>query len=163
MDLEYTNKEKSFREDIRTFIRQNLSKDVAAKVLAHKRLTREDIIGWHRTLHTRGWSGPTWPKEFGGPGWTAVEQHIFDEECAAAGTPPVIAFGVRMVAPVIMKYGSAAQQQYFLPRILSGEHWWCQGYSEPGAGSDLASLKTTAVRRGDVYVVNGQKIGRAHV
>ena len=134
-----------------------LANDVAAKVLGHKRLSREDIIGWHRILHTRGWSAPTWPKEFGGPGWTAVEQHIFDEECTAAGAPPVIAFGVRMVAPVIMKYGSAAQQQFFLPRILSGEHWWCQGYTEPGAGSDLASLKTTAVRRGDTYVVNGQK------
>ena len=126
-------------------------------MLEHKRLSREDIIGWHRILHTRGWSAPTWPKEFGGPGWTAVEQHIFDEECTAAGAPPVIAFGVRMVAPVIMKYGSAAQQQFYLPRILSGEHWWCQGYTEPGAGSDLASLKTTAVRRGDTYVVNGQK------
>jgi alkylation response protein AidB-like acyl-CoA dehydrogenase len=157
MDLEYSAAEKLFRDDIRAFIGQNLSKDVAAKVLGHKRLSREDIIGWHRILHTRGWSAPTWPREFGGPGWTAVQQHIFDEECTAAGAPPVIAFGVRMVAPVIMKYGSAAQQQFFLPRILSGEHWWCQGYSEPGAGSDLASLKTTAVRRGDSYTVNGQK------
>ena len=157
MDLEYSAAEQLFREDIRAFIGQNLSKDVAAKVLGHKRLSREDIIGWHRVLHTRGWSGPTWPKEFGGPGWTAVQQHIFDEECTAAGAPPVIAFGVRMVAPVIMKFGSAAQQQFYLPRILSGEHWWCQGYTEPGAGSDLASLKTTAVRRGDTYVVNGQK------
>ena len=150
MDFEYSAAEKSFRDDVRSFIRQNLPKDVAAKVLEHKRLSREDIIGWHRTLHMRGWSAPTWPKEFGGPGWTAVEQHIFDEESTAAGAPPVIAFGVRMVAPVIMKYGSVAQQRHFLPRILSGEHWWCQGYSEPGAGSDLASLKTTAVRRGDV-------------
>jgi alkylation response protein AidB-like acyl-CoA dehydrogenase len=157
MDLEYSATEKLFRDDIRAFIGQNLSRDVAAKVLGHKRLSREDIIGWHRVLHTRGWSAPTWPREFGGPGWTAVQQHIFDEECTAAGAPPVIAFGVRMVAPVIMKYGSAAQQQFFLPRILSGEHWWCQGYTEPGAGSDLASLKTTAVRRGDTYVVNGQK------
>ena len=152
MDLEYSAAEKLFRDDIRAFIGQNLSKDVAAKVLGHKRLSREDIIGWHRVLHTRGWSAPTWPREFGGPGWTAVQQHIFDEECTAVGAPPVIAFGVRMVAPVIMKYGSASQQQFFLPRILSGEHWWCQGYSEPGSGSDLASLKTRAERRGDVYV-----------
>jgi alkylation response protein AidB-like acyl-CoA dehydrogenase len=157
MNLEYSAAEQSFRDEIRAFIRQNLSESVAAKVLEHKRLSREDIIGWHRTLHTRGWSGPTWPREFGGPGWTAVEQHIFDEECTAAGAPPVIAFGVRMVAPVLMKYGSVAQQQFYLPRILSGEHWWCQGYTEPGAGSDLASLKTSAVRRGDTYVVNGQK------
>ena len=125
-------------------------------MLGHKRLSREDIIGWHRILHTAA-GRPDWPKEFGGPGWTAVQQHIFDEECTAAGAPPVIAFGVRMVAPVIMEFGSAAQQQFYLPRILSGEHWWCQGYTEPGAGSDLASLKTTAVRRGDTYVVNGQK------
>jgi len=157
MDLEYSAAEESFRAEVRQFIHENLPRAVSAKVLGHKRLTREDIIGWHRILHTRGWSAPTWPREFGGPGWTAVEQHIFDEESTAAGAPPVIAFGVRMVAPVIMKYGSAAQQQYFLPRILSGEHWWCQGYSEPGAGSDLASLKTTAVRRGDSYIVNGQK------
>jgi alkylation response protein AidB-like acyl-CoA dehydrogenase len=157
MDLEYTAAERTFRDDVRNFIRAQLPADVAAKVLGHKRLTRDDILGWHRILHARGWSAPTWPKEFGGPGWTAVEQHIFDEENTAAGAPPVIAFGVRMVAPVLMAYGNAAQQQYFLPRILSGEHWWCQGYSEPGAGSDLASLKTTAARRGDQYIVNGQK------
>jgi alkylation response protein AidB-like acyl-CoA dehydrogenase len=147
----------SFRAEIRAFLSGNLPAALAAKVLGHKRLTREDIIGWQRILHTRGWSAPTWPKEFGGPGWTAIEQHIFDEECTAAGAPPILPFGVRMVAPVLMAYGSPAQQQFFLPKILSGEHWWCQGYSEPGAGSDLASLKTSAVRRGDHYVVNGQK------
>jgi alkylation response protein AidB-like acyl-CoA dehydrogenase len=157
MDLEYTAAERAFRDDVRDFIRAQLPAPLAAKVLGHKRLTREDFLSWHRILHTRGWSAPTWPKEFGGPGWNAVEQHIFDEECTAAGAPPIIAFSVRMVAPVLMKYGSPAQQQFFLPRILSGEHWWCQGYSEPGSGSDLASLKTTATRRGDVYVVNGQK------
>jgi alkylation response protein AidB-like acyl-CoA dehydrogenase len=157
MDLEYTAAEQAFRDDVRKFIEERLPAPLAAKVLGHKRLTREDFLSWHRILHTRGWSAPTWPKEFGGPGWNAVEQHIFDEECTAAGAPPIIAFSVRMVAPVLMKYGSPAQQQFFLPRILSGEHWWCQGYSEPGSGSDLASLKTTATRRGDVYVVNGQK------
>jgi alkylation response protein AidB-like acyl-CoA dehydrogenase len=157
MDLEYTADENSFRDEVRRFIRANLPAGLSAKVLGHKRLTRDDIMSWHRTLHTVGWSAPTWPKQFGGPGWTSVQQHIFDEECTAAGTPPVIAFGVRMVAPVIMAYGNPAQQQYYLPRILSGEHWWCQGYSEPGSGSDLASLKTSAVRKGDKYVVNGQK------
>jgi alkylation response protein AidB-like acyl-CoA dehydrogenase len=157
MDLEYSAAERAFRDDVRAFIRAQLPASLAAKVSGHKRLAREDWLTWHRILHTRGWSAPTWPKEFGGPGWSAVEQHIFDEECTAAGAPPLIAFSVRMVAPVLMKYGSPAQQQYFLPRILSGEHWWCQGYSEPGSGSDLASLKTTAVRRGDKYVVNGQK------
>ena len=157
MHLEYSAAEQSFRERVRKFIRENLRADVSAKVLGHKRLTRDDIMGWHKTLHTVGWSAPTWPKQFGGPGWSAVEQHIFDEECTAAGTPPVISFGVRMVAPVLMAYGNPAQQQFFLSGILSGEHWWCQGYSEPGSGSDLASLKTSAVRRGDKYIVNGQK------
>jgi alkylation response protein AidB-like acyl-CoA dehydrogenase len=157
MDLEYSGAEKAFRDDIRAFLRSHLPPELAAKVLGHKRLTREDFLGWHRILHSRGWSAPTWPQKFGGPGWTAVEQHIFDEECSAAGAPPIIAFSVRMVAPVLMAYGNAAQQAFFLPRILSGEDWWCQGYSEPGSGSDLASLKTQAVRKGDVYVVNGQK------
>ncbi len=157
MDLEYSDAETAFRDDIRAFLRSHLPPELAAKVLGHKRLTREDFLGWHRILHARGWSAPTWPQKFGGPGWTAVEQHIFDEECSAAGAPPLIAFSVRMVAPVLMAYGNAAQQGFFLPRILSGEDWWCQGYSEPGSGSDLASLKTQAVRKGDVYVVNGQK------
>ena len=104
------------------------------KVLNFKRLTREDLLSWHRTLHARGWSGPSWPAAYRRPGWSAIEQHIFDEECSAAGAPPLVAFSVRMVAPVLMAYGSPAQQQYFLPRILSGEHWWCQGYTEPDAG-----------------------------
>jgi alkylation response protein AidB-like acyl-CoA dehydrogenase len=157
MDLEYSGAERAFRDDIRAFLRSHLPPELAAKVLGHKRLTREDFLLWHRILHARGWSAPTWPQKFGGPGWTAVEQHIFDEECSAAGAPPLIAFSVRMVAPVLMAYGNAAQQGFFLPRILSGEDWWCQGYSEPGSGSDLASLKTQAVRKGDVYVVSGQK------
>jgi alkylation response protein AidB-like acyl-CoA dehydrogenase len=157
MDLEYSGAEKAFRDEIRAFLRSHLPPGLAAKVLGHKRLLREDFLLWHRILHSRGWSAPTWPQKFGGPGWTAVEQHIFDEECSAAGAPPIIAFSVRMVAPVLMAYGNAAQQGFFLPRILSGEDWWCQGYSEPGSGSDLASLKTQAVRKGDVYVVNGQK------
>jgi alkylation response protein AidB-like acyl-CoA dehydrogenase len=130
---------------------------LGAKVLGLKRLTREDVIGWQRTLHRTGWGGPSWPREFGGTGWSAIEQHIFDEECSLAGAPPIISFGSRMVGPVIMKFGNPAQQEYFLPRILNGEHWWCQGYSEPGAGSDLASLKTRAERRGNTYIVNGQK------
>ena len=157
MDLEYSAAEVDFRTEVRAFIRDHLPAALAAKVLEHKRLTREDFLSWHRTLHTRGWSAPTWPAQFGGPGWSAIQQHIFDEESCAAGAPPVIAFGVRMVAPVLMAYGNPAQQSFFLPRILSGEHWWCQGYTEPGSGSDLASLKTQAVRKGDVYVVNGQK------
>ena len=157
MDLEYSAADAAFRAEVREFIRSHLPAALAAKVLGHKRLTREDFLSWHRTLHSRGWSAPSWPAQFGGPGWSAIQQHIFDEECSAAGAPPIIAFGVRMVAPVLMAYGSTAQQSFFLPRILSGEHWWCQGYTEPGSGSDLASLKTQAVRQGDSYVVNGQK------
>jgi alkylation response protein AidB-like acyl-CoA dehydrogenase len=157
MNLEYSAAERQFRADVRAFLRQSLPAQLSAKVLGLKRLTREDLLSWHRILYARGWSAPSWPTEFGGPGWSAVEQHIFDEECSLAGAPPLMPFGVRMVAPVIMAFGNREQQEYFLPRVLSGEHWWCQGYTEPGAGSDLASLNTRAERRGDVYVVNGQK------
>jgi alkylation response protein AidB-like acyl-CoA dehydrogenase len=157
MNLEFSASEKQFREQVRAFLRARLPAGLSAKVLGLKRLTRDDIIGWHRTLYSVGWSGPSWPREFGGTGWSAIEQHIFDEECSIAGAPPIISFGSRMVAPVIMAFGNRAQQEYFLPRILNGEHWWCQGYSEPGAGSDLASLTTRAERRANTYVVNGQK------
>jgi alkylation response protein AidB-like acyl-CoA dehydrogenase len=157
VNLEFSPAEVQFRAMVREFLRDRLPADLREKVLNFKRLTRADWLRWHRILHEKGWSASSWPKEFGGPGWSIMEQHIFDEECSSAGAPPVIAFGVRMVAPVIMAFGSQEQKDFFLPRILSGEHWWCQGYSEPGSGSDLASLKTRAERRGDVYVVNGQK------
>ena len=157
MNLDYSSDELAFREAVREFLRRHLPAQLSAKVLGLKRLNRDDIIGWQRILHSVGWGGPSWPREFGGTGWSAVQQHIFDEECSIAGAPPILSFGVRMVAPVLMAFGTRAQQEYFLPRILAGEHWWCQGYSEPGAGSDLASLKTRAERRGDSYVVNGQK------
>jgi alkylation response protein AidB-like acyl-CoA dehydrogenase len=157
VNLEFSAEEQQFRESVRAFLRRHLPADLSAKVLGLKRLTREDIVGWQRTLNSVGWGGPSWPREFGGTGWSSIEQHIFDEECSVAGAPPIISFGVRMVAPVIMGFGNGSQQEYFLPRILSGEHWWCQGYSEPGAGSDLASLTTRAQRQGDVYIVNGQK------
>lgn len=126
-------------------------------MLNHKRLNRDDFAGWHRLLGTRGWSAPAWPAEYGGPGWNATQRHIWEEECARIGAPPVLPFGVSMVAPVLMKYGSEAQKRRYLPRILDGTDWWCQGYSEPGSGSDLASLRTRAERRGDHYLVNGQK------
>ena len=157
MDLEYSGEELAFRDEVRAILRKELPRDISEKVLGLKRLGREDWLRWHRILAARGWSAPSWPREFGGPGWSAIQQHLFDEECAHAGAPGLIPFGVRLVAPVLMAFGSRAQQDYFLPKILSGEHWWCQGYSEPGAGSDLASLKTSAQLRGDHYVVNGQK------
>ena len=161
MDFNYTGEELAFRDSARAFLDQNLPAELQQKVRKHLRLDKDDYVRWHRILACQGWVAPGWPVEFGGPGWNTVQRHIWDEECARAGTPPVLPFGVNMVAPVIMAFGSAAQKDYFLPRILSCEHWWCQGYSEPGAGSDLASLKTTAVRvmaaDGDHYIVNGQK------
>ena len=157
MDLNFSAEEERFRSEVRAFVAAQLPASIRAKVLGHKRLGREDFLAWVRILNTRGWVAPGWPRRFGGQEWDPVRELIFEEECALGGAPPVLSFGPRMVAPVIMRFGSPAQQQYFLPRILSGEHWWCQGYSEPGAGSDLASLKTRAERRGDHYVVNGQK------
>ncbi|MCH7551210.1 MAG: Gldg family protein [Proteobacteria bacterium] len=127
------------------------------KVAGDLALGRDDFDRWHKILHAKGWVAPGWPEEYGGTGWSPVERYIFDEECAVAGAPRVMPFGVGMVGPVIYTFGSAEQKADYLPRILSNEHWWCQGYSEPGAGSDLASLRTRAVRDGDHYVVNGQK------
>jgi alkylation response protein AidB-like acyl-CoA dehydrogenase len=142
---------------VRAFLEAELPADLQHKVLNHLRLSKDDYVRWHKILARQGWVAPGWPQEFGGPGWTPAQRHIFEEECARAGTPPIMPFGVNMVAPVIMAFGSQAQKDHYLPRILSCEDWWCQGYSEPGAGSDLASLKTTAVRDGDHYIVNGQK------
>jgi alkylation response protein AidB-like acyl-CoA dehydrogenase len=157
MDLTYTGDDLAFRDQVRAFLAAELPADLRHKVHNHLRLHKEDYVRWHRILARQGWVAPGWPREFGGPGWTPVQRHIFEEECARAGTPPILPFGVNMVAPVIMAFGSQAQKDYCLPRILSCEDWWCQGYSEPGAGSDLASLKTKAARDGDHYVVNGQK------
>ncbi|GAB3444324.1 acyl-CoA dehydrogenase family protein [Massilia solisilvae] len=157
MDLDYTEEDRAFRDQVRAFLAEHLPADLQHKVRSHLRLSRDDIVRWHKILYKQGWVAPGWPREYGGPGWTPVQRHIFEEECAAAGTPPVMPFGVNMVAPVIMAFGSQAQKDYYLPRILSCEDWWCQGYSEPGSGSDLASLKTSAVRDGDHYIVNGQK------
>jgi alkylation response protein AidB-like acyl-CoA dehydrogenase len=157
MDLQYTPDEQAFREEVRAFVRARLPRDISDKVLNHRRVLKDDYVRWQKILHEKGWIGASWPVEHGGTGWTAVQQHIFDEECAAAGAPRLIPFGLNMVAPVIMQFGSPWQKRHYLPRILSSEDWWCQGYSEPGSGSDLASLKMRAVRRGDHYVANGQK------
>ena len=157
MDLAFSAAEQAFREDVRRFVAERLPAHIRAKVMNGAPLLREDHVLWQRTLHERGWGGPGWPREFGGPGWSPTEQYIFEEECAAGGAPRLIPFGIKMVAPGIMRYGNAWQQQRFLPGIASAEEWWCQGYSEPGAGSDLASLATRAERIGDHYVVNGQK------
>jgi alkylation response protein AidB-like acyl-CoA dehydrogenase len=161
MDLHFSPDEQAFREEVRAFVRDQLPDAIRRKVQRSERLTRDENIAWQRILHAHGWSTPGWSKEFGGPGWSATRQYIFDEETAAAGAPRLIPFGIKMVAPVIMAFGSPEQQQRFLPKIRAAEEWWCQGYSEPGAGSDLASLKTRAVHgtdaEGEHYVVNGQK------
>jgi alkylation response protein AidB-like acyl-CoA dehydrogenase len=157
MDLNFTAEEQAFRAEVRAFVDAELPPALRDKMLGGKRLSKEDFVGWHKTLYRKGWVAPNWPVEFGGTGWSAVQRHIFEEEMADAGAPATLPFGLRMVAPVIMAFGSPEQKAYFLPRILSGEDWWCQGYSEPGSGSDLASLKTRAERQGDKYVVNGQK------
>jgi alkylation response protein AidB-like acyl-CoA dehydrogenase len=157
MDLAFTPEEQKFREDIRAWVRENLPQDIAHKVHNSLHLTREDMQRWAKILGKKGWLGYGWPKEFGGPGWNAVQKHLFEEECALAGAPRIVPFGPVMVAPVIMAFGNAEQQKRFLPGIASGEVWWSQGYSEPGSGSDLASLKTRAERKGDKYIVNGQK------
>jgi alkylation response protein AidB-like acyl-CoA dehydrogenase len=157
MDLAFTAEEQQFRDEVRTWVQANLPADVAHKVHNALHLSREDMQGWNKILGKKGWLGYAWPKQFGGPGWNAVQKHLFEEECALAGAPRILPFGPVMVAPVIMAFGSAEQQQRFLPGIASGAVWWSQGYSEPGSGSDLASLKTRAERQGDKYIVNGQK------
>ncbi|EJM24781.1 acyl-CoA dehydrogenase [Pseudomonas sp. GM21] len=157
MDIQFTPAEQAFREEVRAFLRHTVPADIAARGRLGKHFNKEDQVAWMRLLNERGWLAAGWPVEFGGTGWGVVEKHIFEEECAAFGAPGIVPFGVNMVAPVIIKFGTPEQQARFLPRILSCEDWWCQGYSEPGAGSDLAALKTRAVRDGDHYVVNGQK------
>ncbi|SEA80668.1 acyl-CoA dehydrogenase family protein [Variovorax sp. YR216] len=157
MDLSFTPEEQKFREEIRAWVKENLPAEISHKVHNALELTRDDLQRWAKILGKKGWLGYGWPKEFGGPGWTAVEKHLFEEEAALAGAPRIIPFGPVMVAPVIMAYGNAEQHKRFLPGIASGEVWWSQGYSEPGSGSDLASVKTKAERKGDKYIVNGQK------
>jgi alkylation response protein AidB-like acyl-CoA dehydrogenase len=157
MDLNFTPEELAFRDTVREFLRAELPKPLADKVRAGVHMSRDDMVNWHATLNRRGWLASHWPREYGGPGWTAVQKYIFETECSLAGAPRLVPFGINMLGPVLIKYGNEAQKRHWLPRILNGDDWWCQGYSEPGAGSDLASVKTAAVRQGDHYVVNGQK------
>ena len=157
MDLDFTPEQQAFRADIRSWVAANLPADIAHKVHNGLRQSRDDLQRWAKILGAKGWLGYGWPKEFGGPGWDAIERHLFEEECALAGAPRIVPFGPVMVAPVIMAFGSPEQQKKFLPGIASGDVWWSQGYSEPGSGSDLASVKTRAIREGGKYIVNGQK------
>jgi alkylation response protein AidB-like acyl-CoA dehydrogenase len=158
MDVDFGPEELAFRAEVRAFLREHLPKDVRDRVArGDDSRIREDIRAWQRILHARGWGAAWWPKEFGGTGWNKAQQFLFESECARAFAPRQLPFGLKMVAPVLMRFGNAAQQQRFLPRILDGSDWWCQGYSEAGSGSDLASLRTRAERDGRFYVVNGQK------
>jgi hypothetical protein len=157
MDLRFTPEQEAFRAEVRTFLAEKLPARIANTVRSGRRLSRADMAEWHSILNARGWLANHWPREWGGPGWDVVQKFIFEHECALANAPRIVPFGVNMLGPVLIRYGNEAQKRRWLPRILDGSDWWCQGYSEPGAGSDLASVKTTAVREGDHYVVNGQK------
>jgi hypothetical protein len=158
MDMSFSAEDETFRDEVRAFLaeaKSQLPEKLGPPELATR--TRDDYMAWHKLLYRQGWVAPAWPKQYGGAGWSITRRFIFQQEAAAADMPGTLPFGLGMVGPVIYTFGDDAQKQKFLPRILSGEDWWCQGYSEPGAGSDLASLKMRAERDGDHYIVNGQK------
>jgi alkylation response protein AidB-like acyl-CoA dehydrogenase len=158
MDLNYSEEETKFREEVHHWLKINLPEDIRQNVIGYQELTKEDYQRWHKILAAKGWSVPHWPVEWGGTGWDMTQRYIYDEEFALAGAPRLPPFGPAMCAPVLLKFGTAAQKEKFLPRIREGDDFWVQGYSEPSAGSDLAAVKTRAERVGDHYVINGQKI-----
>jgi len=157
VNADFTAEELAFQKEVRDFLESEFPADIRKKVDNNIRLSKDDYVRWQRILNSKGWMAPNWPVEYGGTGWTPTQKYIFNQEMGRIGAPEPVAFGVKMVAPVIIAYGSEAQKKRFLPDILESKAWWCQGYSEPNSGSDLASLKTTAVRDGDHYVVNGTK------
>jgi alkylation response protein AidB-like acyl-CoA dehydrogenase len=156
VELMLSEEDVAYRDEVRAFIAENYPQEMRVPN-PETDLTKEQMLLWHRILHKKGWVAPLWPKEYGGPGWSITRHFIFEQETTRAGTLPPLAFGVTMVGPVIYTFGNEAQKKKFLPRILSAQDWWCQGYSEPGSGSDLASVRTKAVREGDHYIVNGHK------
>ena len=158
MDLNYSPADEAFRHEVTTWLQANIPAELAAKVHDYQALTRSDLLRWQRILADKGWVAPAWPEEWGGTGWSPVQRYLFEEACGVLGAPPLVPFGLAMCGPVLIRFGSPEIKQRFLPRIYRGDDFWCQGYSEPGSGSDLASLKTRAERRGDKYIVNGQKI-----
>ena len=158
MDLSFNPEEKAFRQEVRDFLATSLPADLRRKMIERRHLGKDDIVRWQRILNAKGWATPNWPVAYGGQSWTPSERYIFQEEMALAHAPEGSPFNVNMIGPVICKFGTEEQKARFLPRIANIDDWWCQGFSEPGAGSDLASLKATAVRDGDHYVLNGQKI-----
>ena len=165
LNMQFSAEDEAFREEVRDFLDAHLTP--ALKAAAARQTTvfpdRDVALQWQAVLQAaKGWAAPAWPKAFGGPGFSATQRYIFNQECARAGAPGLIPLGLRMLAPVLFRYGTPEQQAHYLPKILSGEHYWCQGYSEPGSGSDLSSLQTTAERDGDVYRVNGTKLWTTH-
>ena len=157
MDTQFSPEELAFADEVRSFIADNLPKDLSDKVAKGQELKKEEYLAWHKILAKQGWIAPSWPEEWGGTNWTPAQKYLFGEVMAEFSTPPLMPFGLSMVAPVIYTFGNDEQKNTHLPRIYNGEDWWCQGYSEPGSGSDLASLRTKAVRDGDHYIVNGSK------
>src|SRR5450830_1407811 len=157
MDLSFSKEEMAFRDEVRAFFRDNVPPSTRQKLQEGRHLSKQEMIDWWRILNKKGWGVSHWPKEYGGTGWTSVQHYIFNEELQMAPAPSPLAFGVSMVGPVIYTFGNESQKKHYLPRIASVDDWWCQGFSEPGSGSDLASLKTKAERKGDKYIVNGQK------
>ena len=158
MKLEHAAADIAFRDEVRAFVKANLDPQLKRKVELGLRLEREDYVAWYGKLHERGWITPAWPVEHGGPGWTPLQRYIFDEETLLLGAPRIIASGINMLGPVLIRFGTDEQKQRYLPAIRRSETWWAQGFSEPGAGSDLAAVRTTAVRDGDDFIVNGHKV-----
>ena len=157
MDFNFTEQETNFRNEIKNWLSNNLPKNISEKVRKYQRLHKEDYEIFMKKLNDKGWLALNWPVEHGGTGWNSVQKHIFEEEIVKANAPRIVPFGLNMLGPVLIEYGSEKQKKYYLPRILNCEDWWAQGYSEPGSGSDLASLKTIATDKGDYFLVNGQK------
>ena len=164
MDLEFTSAQLAFRDEVRRFLDANLPTHLRIGARATTTVFAEPDIGreWQSILHRRGWLAYNWPREYGGTGWSPMERYLFEKECALADAPDLPALGLRLLGPVLCHFGSDAQKAHYLPRILDAEHYWCQGFSEPGAGSDLASLKTRAARTSDGYIINGSKIWTTH-
>ena len=164
MDLEFSPGDEAFRQEVRRFLEENLPDYLREGARATPGVFVEPDIGreWQAILHRKGWLAYNWPQECGGTGWTPIQRYIFEKECALADAPSLPVLSLKLLGPVLCKFGSPEQKAYYLPRILDGSDYWCQGFSEPGSGSDLASLKTRANREGDYYVVNGRKLWTTH-
>ncbi|CAN7308739.1 acyl-CoA dehydrogenase family protein [Phenylobacterium sp. LjRoot225] len=164
MDMQFTAEQRAFREEVRDFLEQRLTPELRAGARLTPTVFAEPDIGreWQRILNEKGWLGYAWPKGYGGVGWDPVRRYIFEKECALAHAPKLAALGLALLAPVLHRFGTERQKQHYLPRILSGEHYWCQGFSEPGSGSDLASLQTRAIHDGDRWIINGGKLWTTH-